>query len=401
MPAIPSPLLYGTGAVLALALAGWSSADALSRSARASAPEFARKVAPWNAASLGTQGAAVLMRTEDPTASRRARAIAAAAIRRGDLSASTLRTAALAESAVGNGDRAARLIGLAQRLSRRDLLTQIWYIEHYSAAGDVRRTLDHYEIALTTSRSALQLLYPVLVGAAADPALTPEIGKFMLRNRGRPWWQPMMGALIGESTDPRAAAQIARIALKPGPGEDRALVKTAIARLVAVQAFDEASRLYAGMARGNAKAPDSVGDGGFERDPALPPFDWELAEDGNVRSQRGPAPAGREGNVLWIDADGGVRTVVVSQLLKLAPGAHQLSAVVGATGDGEDSHLLFAMRCAVGESADQLIDVTPSASAVRTVRGSYTVPAGCAWQRLSVQVSGAHVGTWIDDIRLR
>lgn len=401
MSVIPPPLFYGVTATIALALAGWSGADALSRSARNTAPGFAHKVAPWNAGSRAALGAAMLTQTGEPVDGGRARYLALKAIEGGEVSAAAVRTAGLAESLGGENPRSGRLMELAERLSRRDLLTQIWFIEHYSAAGDVRRTLDHYEIALTTSSSSIQLLYPVLVGAATDPELTPEIANFMVRNRERSWWGPMMTALIGETADPRSAAQIATVVLKPGVADDLALARTAVGRLVAVNALDEAHRLYVVMT-GNRQSEGRIKDGGFDREPRLPPLDWAFAEEGGYRSQRGPAPAGSSGNALWIDAEATTRAVVATQILSLTPGSHHFSALIGAEEGPADRRLIFVLGCATKASGDQLVELPlPTGGGVRKVQGNYSITPDCPWQRFSVQVSGAQANTWVDDIAIR
>ncbi|RYE90281.1 MAG: hypothetical protein EOO78_31840 [Oxalobacteraceae bacterium] len=145
--------------------------------ARAKYPELALRIAPHDARVLADASALVLTRIEDPNARAVAKAQSLNAIRRDPTSVAALRTLGMIADAEGDSKAALRLINRAEALSRRDVATQLWLIEHYSQADNVAETLRHYDIALATSRQSRDLLIPVLVSASADPALAPGLPK--------------------------------------------------------------------------------------------------------------------------------------------------------------------------------------------------------------------------------
>src|SRR3546814_1290750 len=73
--------------------------------------------------------------------------------------------------AFARGDQAKgeRLLAYSQKLSRRDLRTQLMAIELAVAQGDISGALRHYDIALRTKKNAPELLFPVLTSALPDP----------------------------------------------------------------------------------------------------------------------------------------------------------------------------------------------------------------------------------------
>src|SRR3546814_20250863 len=68
--------------------------------------------------------------------------------------------ATLAADAFARGDQAKgeRLLAYSQKLSRRDLRTQLMAIELAVAQGDISGALRHYDIALRTKQHAPELL---------------------------------------------------------------------------------------------------------------------------------------------------------------------------------------------------------------------------------------------------
>jgi len=406
--AVP-PLVRGVAGrtVLALAtigLAGASVSGALAAILRDSNPELAHRVAPLDAGASQALAAAIVVTSDKRTDIAQAKRLTQSALRGGELSAAALRTAGFVAEREGDVPRATRLITLAERLSRRDLLTQLWLIEHYSASGDVSRTLEHYETALTTSASALQLLYPVLIGASSDPQLTPSITAFLARNRSREWWKRMVYAFIGDSTDPKALAAVVNGSLKPRSADEAELARAAIARLVAFKAYDEALSVYRSFTGNAADAARGVANGDFESDPAWPPFDWALSDEADYRAYRGPAPEGRGGNVLWLQVGNGNNGDLATQMLNLPAGAYVLGATSGG-GDTNINRLDLRVLC-LGENDRLLASMAmPANGAGKRLAGRFVVPAGCRWQRLLVTAHGEGMedsaATWIDQVSIR
>ncbi|MCB8835101.1 hypothetical protein LJD42_26475, partial [Escherichia coli] len=119
--------------------------------------------------------------------------------------------------------RAARVLGLfdalrarnraaqfafyyAQRLSRRDLPTQMWLIEQSVDQNDIPSALSHYHIAMRTSQTSRAILIPVLADAAENPAVAKPLAQ-LLRQRPN-WWLDFYDSAVPKISSPISLALI-------------------------------------------------------------------------------------------------------------------------------------------------------------------------------------------------
>lgn len=83
--------------------------------------------------------------------------------------------------AAGETRRALAAMELANRVSRHDLLNQMWLIEHAVQQDDIPTAVAHYHNALSVNEGAGVILYPLLANALVFPevrnALRPYIAK--------------------------------------------------------------------------------------------------------------------------------------------------------------------------------------------------------------------------------
>jgi hypothetical protein len=75
--------------------------------------------------------------------------------------------------------RAQNLFGYSLALSRRDLRARIWAIEEAVQRGDINGALMNYDIALRTSRDAVDTLFPVLSSALKEPKIRASLIRVM------------------------------------------------------------------------------------------------------------------------------------------------------------------------------------------------------------------------------
>lgn len=305
----------------------------------------------------------------------RAEELARGALRLSPVSVPAVR--ALADAAALRGDlpRADRLFAYSERLSRRDLLTQMWLIEERVRHGDVGGALVHYDRALKTSLRARAVLFPVLVGAAADPVIARGLGLYLSRGAA---WGPDFLAVMAEAPagSPDALGRLLLAArLRPDVAAQRGPLGAGVARLVATGRYGAA---YAAYARA-VKAPRvaaPVRDGGFEADPLLPPFDWSLAAEGDLSASREPAVGG--GTELVLRAANGRGGELARQLTLLRPGRYRLALTASRAGRDPVARAAVTIACAAG--GGELVRVPLSSAARMRLGGVFAVPAGCPAQ---------------------
>ena len=155
-------------------------------------------VMPFDARAKVKSAEMLLARTRaSPPAVARARTLALAALRRDPTMAPAWRLLALAASMQGREREAARLFHFAERLSRRDLPTQLWLIEESVSRNDIPGALRHYDIALRTSLASPELLFPVLTRASGDNNVVGPLGTLLASDP--PWRETFLWQLVADA----------------------------------------------------------------------------------------------------------------------------------------------------------------------------------------------------------
>jgi tetratricopeptide (TPR) repeat protein len=357
------------------------------------------------------QAAASLTEEADPDTVERAARMAVEALQRDPTQVAAVRSLAVAAELQGRNAEALRLMRQAERLSRRDLLTQLWFIEHYSRTEDVKATLTHYDIALRTSTRAREILFPILVGATADEALLQPVAE-LLKQRPAAWWFEFTSELISKGENPDHVARIVTQVLNPRDATEASYLASLIETLVHKRAFPSAWRTYAGVQSrlgGVAYAPRLIRNGDFAQADALPPIDWQYFSDSNVEAQRRLRPNSTSDQVLGISALSDAGGVGARQLLKLPAGRYTLSFEAGDMPELEATRPVVSLACVAGGNAPNAPFMKLSAprtgsGPARAAQG-FVVPAGCEWQWLTVQIGGdapmPEVIPWIDNVSIK
>lgn len=307
----------------------------------------------------------------DRTRFAEARALAVGALERDAGNVTALAVMGLTSDRTAASDAA---FSAAERLSRRDLSTQLWMIESAVAENDIAGALRHYDIAMRTSRAAPSILFPVLIGAASDEALRVEIANTLAR---RPLWGGLYIQQLAQSGDVRAAAsllmRLKRQGVPTGADADAALY----ARLIEAGLFDVAWAVYATGTPGAARA--GVRNARFAEQPVSPtPFDWQTTDAEFVSAQIEPV-AGGQGRLSFSTASG-EGGEAARQMLVLPSGSYRVRAQV-ATLQGADEALPY-LRVTCLPVGNELARVPLTAREASS--GTFTVPASCAGQSLAL-----------------
>jgi hypothetical protein len=145
--------------------------------------------------------------------------------------------------------------------------------------------------------------------------------------------------------------------------------------------FDAAHALYAGLglARGDG-SNNLLSNGGFEQQPKLPPFDWQLAVSGTLGSS-----IDAQDKSLVVSAIGGARGFAARQLVQLSPGNYRLGWSLSASMPIDRSTLLARVTCA--EPGVKAVNPLP----ISLEKGKHVEPlaisdSACRWYWLSIDV---------------
>lgn len=386
--------------VVALLAAFFSEAVSVEQVVGSRAPALARRWAPWSAAARAADSVAHGQPGAGETEWHTAQAEARAALNRDPTSVIAARSLGQIAALHNDLPRADRLFAYAEQLSRRDLLTELWMLEAQVRQGRVAGALVRYDRALRTNAAARPTLFPVLVLASGDPNVAPKLGGLLA---SRPPWGADFLAVMAESphVPPNVlAAAVERAHLAVAVPAERAALAATIRRLADAGAYELALRVFR-QAIGGTDA-GLIRDGGFEREPLLPPLDWSLAGEADLSATREPAANGMG---LELRAENGRTGELARQLLVLSPGAYALSLVQAGAGPDPLARAVVAIGCANREAP---LLTLPLGAAQRTRSiARFTVPMQCPGQWLTIAAPDGlgdgpdRAPTVVDDVVVR
>lgn len=384
----------------ALAAAWLTVAVGAAGAMRADRPDFALRLAPFDAGAR-VRSEELRLSQGRPTRAKIAAAGQAAreALQRDPTLVSAWRLLAAEASTQRRDRQASRLLHWAERLSRRDLPTQLGLIEESVARNDIPGALVHYDIALRTSTASSEMLFPVLVRATGEASVIGPLATIL--NRNPPWRTNFLWAFVSGAPSDETLIRTFELIARQDQPLDEPLAQALIQRLVGRSKFAEAWRAFRLTGGGRGAVP-GLRNGGFEADNPVPPFDWQLGADANLRAEATHLET-RPGQVLALHAGQGQNGAVARQLIVLTPGQYSLSAFAGAMPEVAPGTVSVAISCAAPGSPSLLASTLPALeNRGREHRADFQVPANCPAQWLSIGISAPNSDGegWMDALTI-
>ncbi len=373
----------------------------LAEIAAARRPELALRFAPWHAGAQAQLAYSRVLTSKHEQDIRFAQDLSQRAYKREVVNVTALTTLALIADYAGRERDALANMVAAERLSRRNVPTELWLIEHEAAAGRVNGALRHYDHALRTSASSGHLLYPILIAASSEPEVTMALQALL--SADPPWRRTFMSRLADEGNHAPSKAKLAASALNLR--RDRDLLAHFITRLVERRQYAAAWQLYE-HAVGLERARNLVRDGRFYAPGDMPEFEWALLEEGDLSAVR-EISSRTNAMALYVSSSAGAGGRVARQSLKLSAGRYTFSAVLTGAEDLVDGELVFAINCSA-EPAALVMRYKASLTAGREDRASvaFAIPQGnCEFQRLTIEMvpssGGDTTSAWVHSVEIR
>ena len=327
---------------------------------------------------IGGAYAALLIGT-DTSAAGTARAVALAreALSQDPTAVLAASTLGLGIAAQGDAATSRKVLAYAQKLSRRNVQTQLWSIEDAVGRGDIREALRWYDITLRTKARMGDVLYPLLGGAMTDPAIRVELVRTLA---GKPAWGDSFMSYAAAQADPQSVATMF-LALRnrnvPVPESAPAAI---IYALFKSKRIDQAWAYYAAIRSGadRRRSRDPRFSAGLKT-PSL--FDWVPTNDGNVATsiQTGP-----EGGRFEFSAPASVGGALLQQVQLLPAGSYRLSGRSSNIEQQAQALPFWALTC--GKDGRELgrVVIPNSGQGTENFAGTLTVPADCPVQVLTL-----------------
>lgn len=301
------------------------------------------------------------------------------AMARQSLSRSALNPVALrligTAASVGGGFKAGRAaMGAANRLSRRELMSQLWLIEDAVQRDDVAEALSHYDQALRIEPGSQQLLFPVLTAALEDRQLWAAFTPYV--QRPTPWLGDFARHAIRTTKKPVELAEFFRSA--GGLPRDpifASLEGDLLKRLLAEGAFQSAKRYFISLPGANPAILATASFNEMTIDNRFIPFSWEIhspegMSSGFLRTEDGRAVELR--SVLGTAMSG----VIARKLVYVEPGDYRLRVAQRSSLPSEGASVRWELRC--GRSANAIFSIDVALDEALTRRDARVrIPGGC------------------------
>jgi hypothetical protein len=373
-----SRLEWGVRALLAAgaALLGYGAiTQSLADALRSSSPERAYRLAPGNAEIAAALSSNLSGPYGTPQDRARADTLARSALRHDPVAVAAVSTLGLNAQIRGDTPAARRAFAYAQKLTRRDLRTQLWAIEDAVARDDIPGALDQYDITLRTGRGASDLLVPVLVNAIAEPPVRNALVRVLAKDP--PWGHDFVIHAAAASADPQATLALLNSMRQSGisvpPAASARVIDALLARGNAETAWRYYASLHSGAGRQASRDPRFT----IPRE-ASTAFDWKAVEDPALTATLEAADKGGRFDFATSAGTGGP---VLRQMQMLPPGDYVIegTASIEQT-DAPPPYWLLA--CTDGRELGRVeVALTSSRFA-----GRVRVPSDCPAQALALVV---------------
>jgi hypothetical protein len=370
-------MLVRIGAILvgALALLWLSLAVSIAGAMRDTRPDFALRFWPGDGFAAAMQSEYQLQQSLRSPRHDEELALARRAFAAEPTSARAARIVALLSD---NQAQVAPRIAYARRLSRRDLPTNLWFIEEAVQRNDVPGALAQYDVTLRTSSQAPRLLFPILSAAMAQQDLVDPIARLLAT--GGEWVPDFFDQVLA---DPARSADLGRVVLHR-PQVLHRLAPAAQARFVAqlsdARQFEIGARVYRIV---SGRSPMLAGDRAPMASGELPPFDWSVTDTGNYGA------AGNGGGAsVEVYAQGGAGGTVVRRLIRLAPGAYRLRTAGTVSQSDTAGQAEWSLSCAQADAAPlATLQLSGQPGARQAKTAEVRTGGGCAWYWLNLAVA--------------
>ena len=261
---------------------------------------------------------------------------------------------------------------LAERISRRDLISQFALIDIAALGGDLAGTLIHYDRALLVHPSAGEALFPVLSQAVADPDVRSALHRYTKRK----WFGSFLDAANQQVADSQTLVTLlAELRSSIPAAEGQAATSRLLARLVRDESYAAARDLLRTMPDVPPGDIDSLGFSAAMSDPRLAPLNWSINNDSAVE-------AGLDGDVFIVRIAPEHTASIAERTTLLAPGRYALRQQIDPESGAPRARLDWTVTCVAGNQP-------PILAAVATQEVTrFIVPAGCGAQLWRLRGSG-------------
>ncbi|WP_066584606.1 hypothetical protein [Sphingomonas pruni] len=301
---------------------------------------------------------------------------------------------------------AAKLLGLAARLSLRDYLTHAWLLDYRFRTNEVAPAVKEADILLRQDDQNWPVILPALIALTRDPRIIHPLATTLAR---RPYWRSTFLTRLG-SDNPHPEVTFALLtrlkAIGSAAGKDEldTYFTNSADRVSPRELFAQWTALLPPSAAAAGKGLLREGD--FTGLDASPPFNWRLYPRDGVYAERGKGPAGM-GNALYVSYSGERETVFANQELVLPAGHYRFAGRVYAEDAIEAGVFRWSIACMTKGATGILatVPINPAPGQLGRYSVEFNVPSKCDQQVLALSGTARdttfeRLALYVDDLNL-
>jgi hypothetical protein len=249
------------------------------------------------------------------------------------------------------------LLDLSEKLTRRDLGTQLALIETAAKGNDLASVLRHYDIALTTDDNMGTVLFPLLASAASDRSVLAGLASLLQHDRPWKWAFLNYAAFRPESFD---ATVLLLEMIGPLPSNDQVhtLEGHLLKALIDARRFTEARAFYLKLPGAPLSLLESVALESSLGKENFRPIAWDVETASAVDAQIDGALGGRIAPELNIRASFGPTSIVAHKLVYLRPGIYRLAMETRFSGFENGGLANWNISCVAHDGAQSIGGIT-------------------------------------------
>lgn len=371
--------------VFALSLAFAAGRQAIIQSMAKTAPNMVLRLAPANAAALDALYRANLARPAGATNNpgywvQQAKD----ALRIAPLSSAMLRL--IATDPARTSRQTAALLQLAERVSRRDVFTQLGLIETAVEANRIDLALRHYDRALSIYPGLRPILFSVLSSAIDNDAV--RHGVVALAVQQRPWIEDFLGFAVLSAAPASITALLISIDAKSVTQQAARRHEAVLAsRLVGQQDYSAARRLAIRAMGSDAAFLDKLGFTPATWHTDVGALTWAQGETQGVDAQLQPD------HFVVITAGPGVAGLAIFRIMTPAPGYYRFASDVAAPDGFPAAGGRWNIVCLAGTgvgTTGPLAEIPINALAPQPDATTVAIPKGCTAVRFAFSIDNAN-----------
>lgn len=352
-------------------------------------PNLALSVWPGDSRAL-TRKAELLAFKEDRSSILTAGRLARQSLATDALQVRALRVMATAADLRGETARATSQMLLANRLSRRDLLTQLWAIEFAIGRGNVDGVLRHYDAALRTKPDSQTILFPVLAGGLGEAGVRRSFAPYL--RKAPDWMVPFLTYAAERGSNPQALVTLLATDGRGTVGQTGEVPSKLLTRLLSIGAVRDAERYAHTLPAYHVGLEQDISLNSATMAASLRPLTWAGQE------QNGLFARPNEGEESFhIFADTGTTGDVLERFLSIRPGRYVFAVNQEIASAGVGASATWRLDCLHNGQFVRVWELRePMVANSSQLRDEMALPNDCAHQHLTLKVNGGGDANTLD-----